>query len=98
MIDEKSYPQFHTLFGAYLNQDADLWGETLEEVVSCFTRDSSFEEIQQTLAEIEKIKKEAGGELDKIFYDAYGFDFNPILWGYTTFQFFEKLKELLKNG
>ncbi|NML33887.1 contact-dependent growth inhibition system immunity protein [Paraburkholderia antibiotica] len=95
MIDETSYPRFFALFGGYLNQDSDLWGDTLEEVVSCFRRDSSPEDIRDTLAEIEKFKAEAGKKLDEKFYDAYGFDFNPVLWGYTTSSFFDELKRIL---
>ncbi|WP_233800976.1 contact-dependent growth inhibition system immunity protein [Paraburkholderia sp. HP33-1] len=95
MIDENFYPQFHVLFGAYLNQDSDLWGDTLEEVVSCFKRDSSPAQIQDTLAEIDKFEKETGKDLDQEFSDAYGNDFDPILWGYTTITFFDELKRIL---
>ncbi|WP_028225947.1 contact-dependent growth inhibition system immunity protein [Paraburkholderia ferrariae] len=97
MINEKSYPQFHTLFGAYLNQDSDYWGETLEEVVSCFKRDSSPSEIVKILNEIERFKNEAGENLDKEFYDLYGFNFSPVSWGYTTVSFFEELKRILSD-
>jgi hypothetical protein len=97
MTHEESYPQFHTLFGAYLNQDSDLWGDTLEEVVFCFKRDSAPQEIADTLLEIEKFKKETGENLDEKFYAAYGFDFNPVLWGYTTASFLDELKRLLSE-
>ena len=95
MLDQQSYPQFHTLFGAYLNQDSDYWGDTLEEVVSCFKRDSSHGEIEDTLSEISKFKNEAGKNLDEVFYALYGHDFNPKLWGYTTASLLEELKGLL---
>jgi hypothetical protein len=97
MTNEQAYPQFHVLFGAYLNQDSDLWGDTLEEVVSCFKRDSSPQEIADTICEIDKFEKEAGESLDEKFYAAYGFDFNPVLWGYTTVSFFDELKGLLQD-
>ncbi|MGF6479455.1 contact-dependent growth inhibition system immunity protein [Paraburkholderia sp. JPY419] len=97
MIDESAYPEFHVLFGAYLNQDSEYWGETVDEIVSCFKRDSSPEEIQATLAEIDKFKKETGENLDEIFSETYGFNFDPILWGYTTESFFEELKRLLRK-
>ncbi|MBN3806386.1 hypothetical protein GXB81_25510 [Paraburkholderia sp. Ac-20336] len=95
MMNEKSYPQFYVLFGGYLNQDSDLWGDTLEDVVSCYKRDSSPEEIAEALSEIDKFKKEAGESLDTKFYEAYGFNFNPVLWGYTTASFFDELKRIL---
>ncbi|MEX3855832.1 hypothetical protein QF001_006721 [Paraburkholderia youngii] len=95
MIDETSYPQFYALFGGYLNQDSDLWGDTLEEIVSCFKRDSSPEEIQDTLAEIEKFRQEAGEKLDEKFDEACGYDFDPVLWGYTTSTFFDELARIL---
>ncbi|MBB5412997.1 hypothetical protein OKW30_006245 [Paraburkholderia sp. Clong3] len=95
MMNEESYPQFYVLFGGYLNQDSDLWGDTLEQVVSCFKGDSSTEEIAETLREIDKYKKEAGENLDQKFYEDYGFNFHPKLWGYTTASFFDELKRLL---
>jgi len=97
MTDKKSYPQFHVLFGAYLNQDSDYWGDTLEAVVSCFKRDSSPEELAATLAEISRFKKETGSKLDETFYEFYGHDFNPKLWGYTTTSFLDELKRLLTD-
>ncbi|EDZ98811.1 hypothetical protein BH160DRAFT_5872 [Burkholderia sp. H160] len=97
MMNEELYPQFYVLFGGYLNQDSDLWGNNLEEVVSCYKRDSSPEEIAEALCEIEKFKKEAGESLDKKFYETYGFNFNPILLGYTTISFLEELKRLLSE-
>ncbi|WP_429576503.1 hypothetical protein [Paraburkholderia sp. UCT70] len=27
------------MLGGYLNQDSDIWGETVEEIVSCFKRE-----------------------------------------------------------
>ncbi|WP_244196205.1 contact-dependent growth inhibition system immunity protein [Paraburkholderia susongensis] len=96
-MNEESYPQFYVLFGGYLNQDSDLWGDTLEEVVSCFKRDSSPQEIADMLCEIDKFEQEAGENLDEKFYAAYGFDFNPILWGYTTASFFDELRGLLRD-
>ncbi|MCC8391206.1 hypothetical protein LJ656_01280 [Paraburkholderia sp. MMS20-SJTR3] len=96
MIDEKSYPQFYILFGGYLNQDSDLWGETVEEVVLCFKRASSPNEIKATLAEIEKFKSESGEKIDEIFSEAYGDEFDPILWKYeSTNHFLEELKKIL---
>jgi hypothetical protein len=79
MIDGTSYPQFYALFGGYLNQYSDLWGETVEEIVSCFKRDSSPEEIQDTPAEREKFRKEAGEKLDEKFDESLGFNFDPVL-------------------
>ncbi|MCC8391202.1 hypothetical protein LJ656_01260 [Paraburkholderia sp. MMS20-SJTR3] len=96
MINENSYPQFDTLFGAYLNQDSDMWGDTLAEVVVCFKKDSTPRQLEATLVEIDKFKEEASINLDKIFHEAYGFDFNPISWGYSsTNDFFEDLKKIL---
>jgi hypothetical protein len=97
MIDEKLYPQFHVLFGGYLNQDSDYYGDTLEEVVSCFKGDSSPKELMATLDEIEIFKNEAGENLDKEFDDLYGFNFSPTLWGYTTTSFLDELKRILSD-
>ncbi|MCC8391208.1 hypothetical protein LJ656_01290 [Paraburkholderia sp. MMS20-SJTR3] len=96
MINDNSYRQFYTLFGAYLNQDSDMWGDTLAEVVVSFKKDSTPRQLEATLVEIDKFKEEAGIHLGEIFHEAYGFDFNPILWGYSsTNHFFDDLKKIL---
>ncbi|WP_429576502.1 contact-dependent growth inhibition system immunity protein [Paraburkholderia sp. UCT70] len=51
--------------------------------------------MRDTLAEIEKFRREAGEKLDEKIYDAYGFDFNPVLWGYTTSSFLDELAKIL---
>jgi len=95
MMNEESYPQFYVLFGGYLNHDSDLWGDTLQDVVACYKRDSSPEEIAGALSEIDKFKKEARESLDAKFHETYGLNFNPVLWGYTTTSFLDELKRLL---
>ncbi|MCC8391204.1 hypothetical protein LJ656_01270 [Paraburkholderia sp. MMS20-SJTR3] len=96
MIDKNSDCEFHVLFGAYLNQDSEYWGDTVEQIVTCYKNDSSPEEISNILVEIDNFRKEARGKLDEVFREAYGFNFDPILWGYaTTGHFFDDLKKIL---
>jgi hypothetical protein len=70
-------------------------GDSLEEIVTCYKRDSSPQEIMDTLGEIRRFEIEYVNNLDEEFYKAYGYDFNPELWGYTTASFLEELKRPL---
>ncbi|HLX02987.1 MAG TPA: contact-dependent growth inhibition system immunity protein [Trinickia sp.] len=97
MEENPLYPELNQLFGVYLNQDCRYWGKTIAEIINCYKRDSSAENIKAMLDEIKKFKHEYTDNLDEAFKEAYGFDFNPELWGYTTSSFFDELKRLVQE-
>ncbi|WP_316251746.1 contact-dependent growth inhibition system immunity protein [Paraburkholderia sp. UCT2] len=96
MLSER-YPKLYQLFGAYLNQDSDLWGETIPEIVSCYRRDCPRESHLEMIHEIDSFISEHPDDLDSAFETDYGQDFDPELWGYTTASFLEELKRLLSD-
>ncbi|MBB5468041.1 hypothetical protein OKW30_002545 [Paraburkholderia sp. Clong3] len=96
MLSER-YPKLYQLFGAYLNQDSDLWGETIPEIVSCYRRDCPRESHLEMIHEIDSFINEHPDDLDSAFETDYGQDFDPELWGYTTTSFLEELKRLLSD-
>jgi hypothetical protein len=87
----------YDLFGAYLNQDFDLWGDTLEEIVGCYKRDSLPEHHREIIGEIDLFVTEHPMDLDSAFKRGYRTGFDPVLWGYTITSFFEELKKLLSK-
>ncbi|MCC8401172.1 hypothetical protein LJ655_04555 [Paraburkholderia sp. MMS20-SJTN17] len=91
------YPKMYQLFGAYLNQDFDLWGDTIPEVVSCYKRDCPRESHLEMINEINSFMSEHLDDLDSAFEKDYGQDFDPELWGYTTTSFLHELKRLLSE-
>ncbi|WP_028226600.1 contact-dependent growth inhibition system immunity protein [Paraburkholderia ferrariae] len=89
------YPRMHEIFGAYFNQDFDLWGDTIPEIVACYKRDSPPDYHRELITEIDSFLDEHSKDLDSAFQrDCYS-GFNPALWGYTTASFLDELKRLL---
>ena len=86
-----NYPHLDTLIKAYLNQDYEYWGSTLEEVIDAFKRDSAAFANAELRAEIKRYVAEHPDDLDAAFTAAYGFDFDPALWDTTTLGFFQLL-------
>ncbi|NML34699.1 contact-dependent growth inhibition system immunity protein [Paraburkholderia antibiotica] len=96
MDENPLYPELNQLFGVYLNEDCSYWGSTIEAIVSCYKKDSSRESVKNILVEIEHFEKEHAGNLDEAFEQAYGSQFGPELWGYTTTSFLDELRRILK--
>ncbi|MCC8396601.1 hypothetical protein LJ656_28840 [Paraburkholderia sp. MMS20-SJTR3] len=93
----KRHPEMYQLFGAYLNQDCRLWGDTLFEIVSCYKSDSERAHHLELIQEIDLFISEHPEDLDAAFETDYGQDFDPELWGYTTASFLEELKRMLRE-
>ncbi|NIF53460.1 contact-dependent growth inhibition system immunity protein [Burkholderia sp. Ax-1724] len=91
------YPNLYQLFGAYFNQDSDLWGDTIPEIVSCYRRDCQRENHLEMIREIDSFISEHPNDLDSAFEKDYGQDLDPMLWGHTTASFLEELKHLLSE-
>ncbi|WP_238537934.1 contact-dependent growth inhibition system immunity protein [Paraburkholderia atlantica] len=87
----------YEIFGAYLNQDYDLWGTTIPQIVCCYKEDSPREYHRELIDEIDQFMSEHPTDLDSAFEIEYDTGFSPTLWGYTTASFFEELKRLLRD-
>jgi hypothetical protein len=96
MLSDK-YPRLYEIFGAYFNEDFDIWGDSIEEIVACYKRDSQRKCHIEMIREIDCFVEEHSGDLDSAFNREYGRDFNPLLWGYTVASFFDELKRLLSE-
>ena len=66
------YPELDQLFGAYLHQDYELFGNTIEEVVACYKRESSSEQLKHMLNEIARFRAEHSERLDSALQARYG--------------------------
>jgi CdiI immunity protein len=91
-------PELDQLFGAYLHQDYQLFGNTIQEVVECYKRDSSSEQIHHMLDEIARFRAEHSEDLDSSLLARYGNDFDPRLWEHTAASFFQLLESMLRDG
>ncbi|MCC8396599.1 hypothetical protein LJ656_28830 [Paraburkholderia sp. MMS20-SJTR3] len=85
------------LFCCYLNEDSNIWGNTLPEILSCYKRDCPRESHLEMIREINLFINEHLDDLDSAFETDYGRNFSPELWGYTTLSFLEELKRILSE-
>ncbi|MGF6293744.1 contact-dependent growth inhibition system immunity protein [Paraburkholderia youngii] len=83
-------------FGAYLNQDYELSGDTIAEVVECYKQGTPVDAHERMLSEMGRFKREHP-DPDRAFEETYGQDFSPDLWGRTAASFFEELTRLLSE-
>lgn len=89
------YSYLDHLMGAYLNQDYDLSGETITEVVQCYI-DSEGPEMSSGLAtDCHKFLEET--DIEGKFRELYSSDFDPSLWGITAKEFLVNTRQLAHN-
>ncbi|OLL28888.1 hypothetical protein BTH42_25375 [Burkholderia sp. SRS-W-2-2016] len=97
MISQSHYPNLDSLIRGYFNEDFDLWGNTVAEVLCCFKEEN--DPVIHTLVatEIERFKRNHSANLDKSFEKIYGLYVDPEPWGHSTVSFLEELKRLLRE-
>jgi hypothetical protein len=97
MTSAREYPELDQLFGAYFNQDFELWGETIEQIVAAYMDGATMDRREALLKEIDSFTQDHPGDLDAAFSARYGFDFDPAPWGHTTLSFLQRLQQLLRE-
>jgi hypothetical protein len=95
MASPSAFPELDHLFGAYFNQDFDIWGDTIEEIAGAYKTSTGLEQRTALQDEIETLITEHPNDLESVFAARYGFDFDPKPWGYTTLSFLRKLQQLM---
>ncbi|MDH5325572.1 MAG: contact-dependent growth inhibition system immunity protein [Gammaproteobacteria bacterium] len=88
-----SYQNLDNLIFSYFNQDFDLGGDSIEEIVKGFNSSHTEEQRNQVRQEIQAFM--AGDNVESVFEEKYGFDVDPALWGHTAKSFLEKLLALI---
>lgn len=89
------YPSLWHLMAGYFNEDFDMWGNSIQEIVACFKGESDKSFHEKVMEDITRFESENAGFLDSAFEREFGHQFGPELWGYTTTSFLEELKRLL---
>jgi hypothetical protein len=96
-MTESAYQNLWQLMAGYFNEDSDLWGGNVQEIVACFKSESNEEFQKAVLDEIIRFENENTGFLDSAFEREFGHQFGPELWGYTTASFLEEVKGILDS-
>jgi hypothetical protein len=96
MNDKSPHPNLDSLIHSYFNEDFDLWGDNVEEIVACFKRESDETLHKLVIDEIARFESDHSANLDRHFEERYGLYVDPEPWGHTTASFLAELKRLLK--
>ncbi|SMG20999.1 contact-dependent growth inhibition system immunity protein [Paraburkholderia susongensis] len=97
MKSESLYPNLNFLIHGYFNEDFDLWGNNVQEIVSCFKKESDKTLHKLVMDEIDRFKCDCSANLDEHFEEMYGFYVDPEAWGYTAASFLDEVKRLLSE-
>src|SRR4051812_44972799 len=98
MTSESKYPELDQMFGAYFNQDFDLWGDTIEEIVASYKDGTSRQQREGLLEEIDRFVGEYPDDLDAQLSARYGYDFDPVPWGHTARSFLDEVQRILRTN
>jgi hypothetical protein len=91
------YSNLDQLMWGYFNEDSELWGETVPEIVSEYNNGINSSTRAEILKEIDSLMSENERNLDEYFDLTYGSQFSPEPWGYTTASFLEEVKGILDS-
>lgn len=80
------------LIGAYFNQDYDLHGKTIEEVINSYLSCEGAEKAQGIIGDCD-IFLNTNPDVEAAFDELYSFDFKPARWGITAQQFLAMIAE-----
>lgn len=86
-----SYQKLDNLIFSYFNQDFDLAGDSMDEIMKDFISSHTEEQRNQVKEEILGFMKQHKDSMDMAFEEKYGFDVDPALWGHTAKSFLETL-------
>jgi hypothetical protein len=98
MTTTSEYPELDHFFGAYLNQDYELSGHTIEEVVRSYMQGTPPQAHRRMLDEIAKFSSAHPQDLDKALLARYGSDFDATLWEHTAASFFALVGSVLRGN
>jgi hypothetical protein len=79
-----TYNQLNDLFATWLNQDYDLIADSIEGVLAEYVKGNDLKTIIDLRADIASFMAQNKERLDQAFEEAYGFDFDPKLWGHSA--------------
>ena len=92
-----NFPKLDSLMHSHFHQDFDLIADTIKGLVADFKDTSTSEEIVNVREDIAKFLNLSDGEIESVFKESYGYDFDPALWDLTAKTFLQRLNKLLSQ-
>jgi hypothetical protein len=84
-------------FGAYLNHDYHLSGDSNKNVVNSYIQNTSTDDHRDLSAEITRFCGAYSDDLDASLSASYGFHFDPTLWEHIAASFLQLVQRLLQR-
>ncbi|QCP52378.1 hypothetical protein FAZ95_24680 [Trinickia violacea] len=97
MRENSPYPNLDLLFDGYLNQDYELFGEKIGDVLRVYCKEITPSMRQSAILEMEKFKASHIDDLEEAFELAYEREISIKSHGYTAESFFDELCRLLRG-
>ncbi|MGF6371551.1 hypothetical protein OKW40_004301 [Paraburkholderia sp. RAU6.4a] len=97
MVDGEEYGNLTGLIRSRFHEDFDLFGNSVEELVSSYTAKMSTTDIDALMSDIDSFKADYPETLDSKFKERFGRQFDPVLWGCTTASLLDEVKRLLSE-
>jgi len=94
---ESNYPALSRLIRCYFNEDFDLWGDTIPEIIACYKLENNAQAYRAVLNDIENFRRENSRNLDETFKEMYKYHFDSEPWGHTTQSFLDEVQKLLQQ-
>jgi hypothetical protein len=77
---DKTFSHLGNLIGAYLNQDYEYFGDTVEAVLASYCEENTAEDVAGLGKDAVEFMARYADSLDEEFAERYRFDFDPKLW------------------
>ncbi len=92
-----SYSHLASFLGAWFNQDFDLFGSTIEEIVAEFKRSATPGEAAVICRDIDQFLHDHGAAAGRGFAEAFEIDVDPLGFAPTIQAFLLTIREQLNE-
>jgi hypothetical protein len=89
-----AFPHLDHFLNAYMHQDWDLFGESLEEVLQTYARQTSRSDVDGLRAEIDQFIASKGTRIESDYYELYPNSVAPSGWNMNVEQWLRRVSEL----
>ena len=96
--DKDSLSQLSHLFGAYLNQDYDLAGDTMDEILDCYVDEHDLDELTALLDEVRRFTRTNTVQLDVATESTFAPQVDLVAFCGAVPRVFETLSKRLEQA
>jgi CdiI immunity protein len=87
-------PHLDHFLNAYMHQDWQIFGNTIEAVIAAYAEDTSAEEVYALRDEIAMLLEAEGDRIEPAYHSLYPNSVLPSGWGMTAQQWLRRVAEL----